>query len=39
MLPTSVYSLEDHLWMLAALNADASFVGYPSQDGAAARSR
>ena len=33
MLPTSVYTLEDHLWMLAALNADASFVGYPSQDG------
>lgn len=33
MLPASVYSLEDHLWTLAAVGEDISLVGYPSQDG------
>ena len=33
MLPTSIYTLEDHLWTLAAMNTDISLVGYPSQDG------
>ena len=32
MLPTSIYTLEDHLWTLAAMNTDISLVGYPSQD-------
>ena len=32
MLPTSIYTLEDHLWTLAAMNMDISLVGYPSQD-------
>ena len=33
MLPTSVYTLEDYLWTLAAVGEDISLVGYPSQDG------
>ena len=32
MLPTSIYTLEDYLWTLAAMNMDISLVGYPSQD-------
>ena len=33
MLPTSIYTLEDYLWTLAAMGEDISLVGYPSQDG------
>lgn len=33
MNPTVVYSIDDYLWMLAAIHEDFTFVGYPSTDG------
>lgn len=32
MMPTTIYTLQDYLWTLAAMNTDISLVGYPSQD-------